>query len=90
MDPKELLFVRRLRSAAMKEAREKAGFQKEIFANKIGLTRQTIDRMESSRGSWNADTEIIYLHALGLAGFTPIYGEENGKKVVVRMATIPL
>lgn len=90
MEPKDLLFARRLRSAALKEARIAAGYQKEIFAHKIGITRQTIDRIESSRGSWTADTEIIYLHALGLAGFSPVYGLENGKKIVVGMATVPL
>lgn len=90
MDPKDLLFARKLRSVALKEARQGAGIHKETMARKCGITRATIDRIESSRASWTADTEIIYLHALGLAGFSPVYGEENGKRVVIRMATIPL
>lgn len=83
------LKPRKLRSNALKEAREKAGVTKMELSAKSNITRKTIDRIESSRGSWNVDTEIMYMQALGLLAFQPVYGEEGGKMVVVKMAMIP-
>lgn len=90
MSPTDLQFFRKLRSNALKEAREKAGFTKPGFSTKTGLTRETLDRIENGRGSWNADTEIIYLYNLGLVGFQPIFREENGQRTIVAMAPVPL
>jgi DNA-binding XRE family transcriptional regulator len=73
----------------MKDAREKGRVSKVELAKATGISRQTIDRIERG-GTWGVDVEILYLHALGMAHFQAIYGEENGQRVVTKMVLVPV
>lgn len=88
LTPTQLNDDRRLRAQAIKEARVKGKISKLDLANQSGISRQTIDRVERG-GTWGVDVEIILLAQLGMAYFKPIYGEENGKKVVTKMVLVP-
>lgn len=85
----EHLRLRKLRADALKTARQDKKMEKTTLSEATGITRKTIDRIESARGSWTVDTEIIYMQALGLVAFQPVYGEEEGKTVVIKMVMVP-
>lgn len=89
IDPTELLALRNLRSTAMRVARDQAGIDKPEMQRRTGLSRMTIDSIEKNRSGWGVDVEIIYLHALQLVTFEPVWGEENGKAVIIRMVLVP-
>lgn len=62
MAPDEILRIRKERSQVFIESRIAKGFSKMQLHKYCGLCRVTIDKMESG-GTWNIDSEIIYLDA---------------------------
>lgn len=89
MHPIDLLKARKLRAEALKTARTEAGINKNTMATNMGISRRTLDNIENNHLFWGVDVEIMYLHHLGMASFQPVYGEENGKRVVTKMVLIP-
>lgn len=85
----EHLKTRQLRAEALKEARKSQHIDKKTLSDRSGVSRFTIDRIESGRASWTVDTEIILMRTLGLVAFQPVYGEEAGKIVIVKMMLMP-
>lgn len=62
MTPNELIAKRKERSLVFIEKRKTKGFSKMQLHRCTGISRFTINKMESG-GTWNVDSEIIYLDA---------------------------
>lgn len=66
MSPIELSTLRKKRAAALLFTRKKLKITKLKLSQQTGLSRPTIDRIESGEYSWSIDTEMIYLSGLNL------------------------
>ena len=66
MSPIELSTLRKKRAAALLFTRKKLKITKLKLSQQTGLSRPTIDRIESGEYSWSIDTEMIYLSGLHL------------------------
>jgi DNA-binding XRE family transcriptional regulator len=64
MTPTELIAARKKRAEVLRARRINARISKAIFSKQTGLSRTTIDIIESGQKPWNIDSEIIYMHAL--------------------------
>jgi len=66
MSPIELSDLRKKRASALLFARKRLRITKLKLSQVTGLSRPTIDRIESGEYSWSIDTEMIYLSGLKL------------------------
>lgn len=64
MTPSELFLSRKARAKRLKELRLKKGITKANLIAITGLTRRTIDRVESGEYDFSTDTETLYLSGL--------------------------
>ena len=64
MKPEELTKERKIRGMALRAQRLARKFNKMQFARKAGLSRFTINRIESGSESWTINSDILYLNAL--------------------------
>ena len=57
----EINELRKKRGAQLKEKRESSNISKSQLSRRTGISRSTIDRIENGKGSWNIDTELLYI-----------------------------
>jgi DNA-binding XRE family transcriptional regulator len=64
MTPSEILLLRKIKSAEIKQSRIAANICKVRLAKESGLSRPTIDRIENGEEPWSVDSEILYVDAV--------------------------
>lgn len=64
MTPEQISTFLKLRSAALKKLRREKKVSKYQVATGTGLSRNTIDTMETGEKGWNVVSEIIYTNFL--------------------------
>ena len=57
----ELNELRKTRGEQLKAQREVGNISKSQLSRRSGISRSTIDRIENGEGSWNIDTELLYI-----------------------------